>query len=814
MVHRNQAGVTESSGFHEKDPSPCHEVPDMKNLLGIFSREKGHAPLKAAEGDIATKYRSFRHLLRHNKTALTAIAGMEQLYYSGKPFSITMRIKYEELLEAVTGILYAYGALSGRDIDVLSEKVAALDHGIFHYFSPFCNAPDRRFVLPFESITPDMKKIVGGKAANLAAIHNLMGLPVPPAFSVTTHAFECFVEHNGLRRYLKEEFVRVSSVSNTDLEKACARLRSVCLDAKVPPALEKEILGAYAMLEKATYPGVRIAMRSSAVGEDDEASFAGQYETVLNINEGDILEAYKRVIASKYSVQAVTYRQQHGLFDRETPMGVIGIVMIDSKASGVLYSVDPLAPHSSTTRINSLWGVGEHLVDGSASPDIFVTDRETRDILERHIAAKTSRMVSLEGGGVVVERVGADEAIVPSLDDARVITLSEWGLRLEEFFSSPQDVEWALDTKGSLYLLQSRPLHLPDMASDGPGPDFIDGPVIFSGGITASPGIATGKVFLVKKAGDLNDVPDDVILVSRTASPQLAEVIGRIRGIITDIGSVTSHMSSVAREFGIPALVDTGIATGSLDTGEMITMSATATTVYKGVVESLAKQARPARNPMLDSPVHRVMRDILDKISPLGLTDPEAPQFAPDGCATYHDIIRYTHEMAVRSMFGISGKISPSKSSVALTSNIPLSIRLIDMGGGLNERLDASGSVTPDSIQSIPLRAVWKGFRHPGVNWEGTMNLRGGKLAASLAVTATSELGEQGGGESYALISRDYLNMNARFAYHFATIDTLCGEDSSQNYISLQFSGGAGNYYGRSLRARLISDILERLGFG
>ncbi len=785
----------------------------MKKLRGILALQRGRAFRKEA-GDIGAKYRFFRHLLRHNKAALTAIADMEQLYYSGKPFSLTtIRIKYEELLEAVNGILYAYSVLSEHDIDVLSEKLAALDRGLFHYFNPHCDSADRRFILPFESITPAMKKIVGGKAANLAAIHNMMGLSVPRAFSVTAHAFEYFVEHNGLRRYMNEEFVRISSGSTADLEKTCARLRSVFLEADVPPLLEKEILSAYAVLEKATHPGVRIAMRSSAVGEDAEASFAGQYETVLNVKEGDILNAYKRVIASKYSVQAITYRQQHGLFDRETPMGVIGIVMIDSKASGVLYSVDPLSPCSCTMRINSLWGVGEQLVDGSASPDIFVIGREKRKILERHIAAKTSRLVSLESGGVRMEEVGAYEAAVPSLDDAQVITLADCGWRLEEFFSSPQDVEWALDANGSLYILQSRPLHLPNKAAEDKGHDSIDCPVLFSRGITASPGVATGKVFIVEKDADLNAVPDDAILVSRTASPHLAKVIGRIRGIITDIGSVTSHLSSVAREFGIPALVDTGTATGSLRNGEIITMSATAAKVYEGVVESLARQMRPARNPMFDSPVHRLMRDILDKIAPLGLTDPEAPQFAPEGCATYHDIIRYTHEMAVRSMFGISDEARPSKSSVELITNVPLSISLIDMGGGLKEGLAVSGLVTPDSIQSVPMRAAWKGFTHPGVNWEGTMNFGGSKLAGLLAVTAISELGEQGGGESYALISRDYMNMNVRFAYHFAAIDTLCGEDSQQNYISLQFSGGAGNYYGRSLRARLISEILERLEF-
>jgi pyruvate,water dikinase len=138
---------------------------------------------------------------------------------------------------------------------------------------------------------------------------------------------------------------------------------------------------------------------------------------------------------------------------------------------------------------------------------------------------------------------------------------------------------------------------------------------------------------------------------------------------------------------------------------------------------------------------------------------------------------------------------------------------MIDIGGGLKKDLTTCDNVFPDYIESTPMNAIWRGFSHPGVNWAGTMSIDRGTLSGILAVPAVSEFGEAPGGESYAVLSRDYLNLSIRFAYHFATIDALCGRNSSQNYASLQFSGGAGNYYGRSLRVQLIGTVLEKLGF-
>jgi pyruvate,water dikinase len=229
-------------------------------------------------------------------------------------------------------------------------------------------------------------------------------------------------------------------------------------------------------------------------------------------------------------------------------------------------------------------------------------------------------------------------------------------------------------------------------------------------------------------------------------------------------------------------------------------------------VSELADALSAPRRPIFNSLLHQRLRYVLDRISPLNLVDRTSANFAPEGCRTFQDVIRFTHEIAVREMFGLSGD-SQQGLSVKLQSPLPLNLWLVDLGGGLREGLTTCDPVSPEMIESVPMMALWQGFAHPGVSWEGTMSLDRNKLSGMLAVSATSELGEVSGGDSYGLLSHDYANLSIRFAYHFATIDALCGENSSQNYILLQFSGGAGSYLGRSLRIDLLGRILEQFGF-
>jgi pyruvate, water dikinase len=788
----------------------------MGKFLNLFSKGDSCQLLINLEGKHVSRYQFFKTFLDHNHGALSLIAELEQMYYSGRPFSLVdVRKKVQDLTDELKNLLEAFHNLSEGKYPSLSEIFQKIKGQLALELNPKNIFPAQDLVLLLEELSPEKRRLAGAKAGNLSAIKNELHLPVPEGFSVTIAAYDKFIEENRLSKPIEIELSQFDPNSLKEVEKISGTLKNLILQSKIPLDIQEAILKGYDSLKQRIGKNPRISMRSSAVGEDTEAGFAGQFQTVLNVRRENVLEAYKTVLASKYSVRAIIYRYQQGFIDQLTPMAVVGLQMIDAKASGVLYTRDPEDPESSHMKVSSIWGLGEHLVDGSASPDQFVVDREERKIIKKVISRKDHRLNSLPQGGTILEEVSEQEKALPSLSEDKVIQLADYGLRLEEYFGSPQDIEWAVDHEDQLFILQSRPLNLSERKPEQfeVQQEIPNHPILLSKGQVASPGIAAGPVYLLREEGELESIPQGSILVAKTASPNYARLMGKVKGIITDIGSITSHLASVAREFGIPAIFDTGKATSTLTHGEQVTLQGATTTVYKGIVEELLANSQLPQNRIFESPVHRRLRTILDLFSPLNLTDPRDSSFSPEGCRTFQDIIRFTHEQAVKKMFGLVDAAGSKSVAIRLKTNIPLVLYLLDLGGGLKEGLSTCDDVNADHIESIPMKAVWKGFTHPGITWSGAVNFDMKNFMTLVASGATSEFGDSPGGDSYALISRDYLNFSAKFGYHFATVDTLCSENSSQNYIALQFTGGAGNYRGRSLRVVFLAGILKKLGF-
>jgi pyruvate,water dikinase len=283
--------------------------------------------------------------------------------------------------------------------------------------------------------------------------------------------------------------------------------------------------------------------------------------------------------------------------------------------------------------------------------------------------------------------------------------------------------------------------------------------------------------------------------------------VGRVKGIITDIGGTATHLASVAREFGVPALFNTGRATTTLSAGEWITLAAHRATVHAGRVPVADPGFRKPEGAALETPSRRQLRALLDFVSPLHLTDPQGPSFSPEHCRTVHDIIRFAHEKVVREMFGLAEDTRGAVKSTRMTANIPLQIYFIDLGGGLKSNLTTCDEVTPEALQSVPMKALWRGLSHPGVSWSGTVNVTTKSMMALMTSGPTPDL------NSYAVASGEYLNFSIKFGYHYANIDCLCGEDADENYITLQFAGGAGSYYGRAMRISFLAEVLQQLKF-
>ena len=786
----------------------------MKNLASFFSRKKICLPLENTQGAHVLKYRSFRTFLEHNRAALTVISELEQIYHSGKPLSLArIRTRYELLWEAALGAVASLGTIMGKAQQELETVLRSLDARITGELEPVFDADPVGPVLPFEQIHGDAVQAVGAKAANLARIGNELSLPVPPGFSVTTSATDLFLKETGLAEFIARQLAQFEPDNLEDVERSSDEIRTALMEAPFPPGLLRELHYSYRDLEAKTRPGVHVAVRSSAVGEDTEAAFAGQYETVLNVTESSLADAYKRVLASKYSARAITYRLRSGLSDQETPMAVAIVAMIDPQSSGVMYTAGAAERNPESISISSVWGLAEHLVAGNASPDLLEIDKRTHRITERRIGRRDVGLVNLPQGGTTLRALTTRERDTASLDDTPALTLAEYGMKLEAFFGSPQDVEWALDETGSLFILQSRPLGVDDGGGKAAEAADVSGyEVLCAKGAAASAGAASGTVYVLREGAEASAVPAGAVLVARTASPDLAKYAGFVSGIVTDIGSAASHLASVAREFGVPMIVDAADATSTLRDGDIVTMTANPPRVYAGRVIELAGIMRPPKQPVFDSPVHRRLRRALDAISPLSLLDTASPDFSPEGCTSVHDVIRYTHERAMQAMFGLTDEADAVR-SIKLNAVIPLDLRLIDIGGGLKAGLSTCNDITPGEVASAPFRAIWKGFTHPGVSWEGTIGINPNKLLTLMAASATSEFGPAPGGTSYAILAADYMNLSVKFGYHFATIDALTSETSSQNYLSLQFTGGAGSYYGKSLRIAFLGSVLGKLCF-
>lgn len=771
------------------------------------------SPTKA----LREKYESFKSLLTHDKQVHVLMAELEEIYYNQARVDFkVIEDKYNDLSRYVFAMLEDFAKMCPSCYPDLKDYFKRFDsYARFIFTSKECNT-SAPFLITLNNISLDSQAMVGSKALNLSIIQRDLQFPIPKGIVITTNAFCYFIEFNDLRKSIDERLGRLDINSTASLNIISHELVDIMMNAQIPPDIKEDILNAYDSLQKPAGKGIRLALRSSAVGEDTRSSFAGQYRTILNVNKDGMLDAYKAVIASKYSPRALYYRISYGLLDTETPMAVVALEMIDSAVSGIIYTEDIEDLNSKRLAIHSIWGLGELLVGGEVSPDIInVTKKDKPEIIRKQTGIKSRQMVFSSKNSTEIVPVDDEKQRLLCLDDASALILADWGMKLERHFKEPQDIEWCMDSDGRLFLLQSRPLRLEETGIKPPECNFedIENHLQVSGGEMACPGIGAGKVFRIDRESDLENLHEGAVLVARNASPNYVIVMNKLNAVVTDTGSTAGHFSSVAREFGVPTLVNTGVATTRLTHGNDVTVYADGRAVYDGIVQEMLESPCARRDLLSDSPFVRKLRYIIDFISPLRLTDPRDSSFVAHGVRSLHDIIRFVHEKAVQEMFLIGDKrIRKLGDAKKLISELPMLFYVVDVGGGSRQNQADKKTVMMDDIISIPMRAVFKGLTHPEITWSGFTHfdwaeydkivMSGGIISAESAMFA-----------SYAVLSHDYLNLNLRFGYHFVILDAICGDKAEDNYIMFRFSGGGADIDKRMLRADLLSGILDRLGF-
>jgi pyruvate,water dikinase len=434
-------------------------------------------------------------------------------------------------------------------------------------------------ILWLEEIRKEDIVSVGGKGASLGEMASI-GLPVPKAFVVTAQAFRRFLVETGLEKKLFVAYDKLDVEDNEALEKAAENAKVMVLRAKMPAVVKDEIRAAYKKMESGS---LIVAVRSSATAEDlPDASFAGQQETYLNIKgEAALIEAVQKCWASLYGARAIYYRAKQGFDDNTVNIAVVVQQLVHSEKAGVMFTSHPITGEPLTI-IEGSWGLGEAVVSGSVSPDKYVFDQRSEKVVDTLISNKKVEIVADGDHGTKLVDVSPARQDAQVLTGAEIAKLAMYGKIAENHYGIPQDVEWGI-VAGTIYILQSRPI---TTIGNNKGAKGMSGQKqeakILVRGQGAAPGIASGKVVIIRDVKDTGAVKEGDILVTRMTNPDMVPAMRKVAAIVTDEGGMTCHAAIVSRELGTPAVVGTKTATNILMTGQLVTVDGEKGFVYEG----------------------------------------------------------------------------------------------------------------------------------------------------------------------------------------------------------------------------------------
>ena len=762
----------------------------------------------------------FQKILQYNNQVLELMAEMGTKLGGAYIFDQQyIRSTCHHIADLVYKLIYNLNALAPKKYLVLYDALGAINSDIEEELAGRPVIPQTEYTMPYRLITDDFTEVVGAKNANLAEIKNLLGLKAPEGFAITTQAFKAFMEFNRLLEKM-DALNAAWQKGDASKKQAAEEIRRLIMEGTVPQPLQKEIYRSLDNLYQGLNPEeVLLALRSSATSEDTEHTFAGQYLSLLNEPRENILQAYKSILASLYSDSVMEYRRQKELMDYQDSMAVACQLIVDAKVSGVLYTLDPRAPDRDVMLINATWGLGAPVVSGKARADLYTMDREEPYPLKSlDIVRKPEKLVPKKGGGTDIRTVHQELQTKTCLTDEQMKQIAEAGLKIERYFKKPQDIEWAIDHEDNLVILQARSLNIKDQVANlvcDISSVLDDFAIIFRDkGSIAQEGISTGKVFLVKTEEDLDRFPSDAVLVTAYTSPRLGKVIKKASAIITDVGSPTGHMATIAREFRVPTIVNTGVATQLLHPDQIITVDARENVVYEGAVKALCYYEFV--DEIFETTYeYRLLQRVLKKIAPLNLLDPSEKNFTPSGCKTFHDITRYVHEKAVEELIGLEydRTSDTARAGRKLKFDIPLDLILIDIGGGIRESANIS-YIKPQEIISVPMKAFLDGLSVPGAWDREPMSVDFGSFMSSLTRTFSSSMATPKYiGQNLAVLSKEYVNINLRLGYHFNMIAAHITENLNDNYAYFRFLGGVTDISRRSRRAKMLAEILTKSDF-
>lgn len=465
---------------------------------------------------------------------------------------------------------------------------------------------EEQFLLWFEQLERKDVDIVGGKSSSLGEMTAKTDVPVPYGFATTAYAYRYFIKKSGLEEKMRSILSELTDVENSALLRdVSARLRDAIMAEKMPQDLQDAIGAAYVELGKRVgEENPYVAVRSSATAEDlPDASFAGQQDTYLNVQGAEtIIAKVKECYASCFTDRAVYYREKQGFDHIEVALSAVVQMMVFSKTSGVMFTVNVATGDDNNILIEAAFGLGEYVVQGTVTPDNYTISKHDHKIIDRCVNEQDIMLVRKKGGDCEEVQVPEELRKVQTLTDEQILELADYAKKIEKHYGCYMDMEWGVDERtNKIWILQARPETVWSRRNKEGGAKVqesksmttTDHKVIVKG-LPASPGKVSGRVHVILDPSRIDEFKEGEILVTEMTAPDWVPAMKKAKAIVTDSGGMTCHASIVSRELGIPCIVGTKsrgeAATVTIPDGIDVTIDATHGVVYEGIIEEAKKE--------------------------------------------------------------------------------------------------------------------------------------------------------------------------------------------------------------------------------
>jgi pyruvate,water dikinase len=443
----------------------------------------------------------------------------------------------------------------------------------------------------FEEIGKTDIPVAGGKGANLGEMTKAR-IPVPPGFIVTADAYYQFLKEAQLADKIRAQLKLLKPKDTKMLQETAFQIMQMISQAPMPPGMAEEIKKAYQKMHQGL-----VAVRSSATAEDlPEASFAGQQSTFLNVQgSSNVVEAVQKCWASLFEARAIFYRNEQRFDHSKLGIAVVVQRMVQSEISGVAFTAEPLSSDEKKIVIEAAYGLGEAVVSGELTPDMYLLEKESLRLLDKKVATQEWQLIrnpdSRDRKRMNIKvPIPVKDQHHQKLVDKDIAALAKIAKKIEDLYKCPQDIEWAKE-QGNIYIVQTRPITTLK-PKEGPT-EAIKGVELFSG-LPASPGVAAGRTEIILSPSEIVNLKEGEILVAEMTTPDFVPAMKRAAAIVTDRGGRTCHAAIVSRELGVPCVVGTGTATKILKEKQLVTVDGYTGKIYKGKVISHRKVEAPA----------------------------------------------------------------------------------------------------------------------------------------------------------------------------------------------------------------------------